>query len=315
MSYHVLMSLNFPIQIGQELPKKDIHELVGGSDQHAMTTCLNRNAFLIFHDPKTGKKYGYDVWEGQNADDSFSYTGQGVEGHQKMTRSNLGLIKTYEMGLPIHFFKRPELGQPRKKYNPYTYVGEITLGSPPYTNQMALDKRGNLRDVFVFKLIPLGAAITYRPSEQQIQIGTSSWIAPGTDPSTNQPTPRIPTQIEYGENKLQKRFFEFLESTGEVISQKTIKLLGQQGALKPDFFLENKKMVIEAKPSAAREYVRLAIGQVLDYQNLLRRENNDIKAGILLPRLPAEDLIYLCKQVGITLITENDERGFSFYEF
>ena len=306
--------LKFSIQIGEELPKKSIHKLVGGSDMHAMTSCLEGKAFLLFHDPISGKEFGYDVWEGQNADDSFSYTGQGVEGNQKLTNSNLGLIKAHEMGRPIYFFKRPGLGEPRKKANPYTYIGEVTLASPPYTKEIAPDKSGNLREVFVFKLIPLGAAMPIITSEQKIQIGTSEWIASATDSSTNEQIPRNPSPIEYGENKLQKRFFEYLTSKGEVVFQKTIKISDNKGSLKPDFFLEGRRMVVEAKPSSAREYVRLAIGQVLDYQNLLKEEYQDITAGILLPQLPARDLIYLCKQINITIITEVAEGEFSFHE-
>lgn len=306
--------LKFSIQIGEELPKRSIHKLVGGSEMHAMTSCLNGKAFLLFHDPKSGKKYGYDVWEGQNADDSFSYTGQGVKGNQKLTNSNLGLIKAYEMGRPIYFFKRPGLGKPRKKANPYTYIGEVTLASPSYTKEMAPDESGKLREVFVFKLIPLGATMSNITSEQKIQIGTSEWIASGTDPSINEQTPRNPSQIESRENKLLKRFFEYLTSKGEVASQKTIKLLDHQGTLKPDFFLEERRMVVQVKPSSSREYVRLAIGQVLDYQNLLRQEYQDITAGILLPQLPASDLIQLCKQINITIIAEVAEGEFSFHD-
>jgi hypothetical protein len=126
------METSLPIHIGQKLTKREIHELVGGSDQHAMTSCMNGAAFLIFYDPKTSRKNKYDLWEGHQLDGTFWYTGQGLVGDQKMTRSNSGLVKAAEHGKPIHFFRRPEIGVKRETGNPYEYVGLVVLGDPPY---------------------------------------------------------------------------------------------------------------------------------------------------------------------------------------
>lgn len=306
------MTENFPIHLGSELTKSKIHQLLGGSDQHAMTSCMNGTSFLLFHDPKTGKKHGYDTWEGQNADGSFSYTGQGLVGDQKMTRSNLGLIKASEKGQSIHFFKRPEIGRLRDKKNPYTYAGEVVLGSPPYRTESALDSEKNMRKVFVFNLLPVGMNLLQDNPDSKIEIETSVWIVPSTQPSFNVQPPRTPLSIEYDEFKLQNRFLSFINSVGEIAQQKTIKISNQKGSLRPDFYLEKSKIVIEAKTNSTREYVRLAIGQVLDYQNLLLIEDEHVVPGILLPQLPAEDLVDLCSRLGITLITENLDGGFTF---
>ena len=306
------MSENFPISLGSELTKSKIHQLLGGSDQHAMTSCMKGKSFLLFHDPKTGKKYGYDTWEGQNADGSFSYTGQGVVGDQKMTRSNLGLMKASEKGHPIHFFKRPEIGKPRDKKNAYTYAGEVILGSPPYRTESALDSHKNLRKVFVFNLLPVGLNLLQENPDSKIEIETSVWTAPSTQSSFNVQPQKTPLSIEYDEFKLQNRFLSFVNSIDEIAQQKTIKISNQKGSLRPDFYLEKSKIVIEAKTNSTREYVRLAIGQVLDYQNLLLNEDKQVTPGILLPQLPAKDLVDLCSRLGIIIITENLDGGFTF---
>jgi hypothetical protein len=306
------MSDKFPIELGSELPKSKIHQLLGGSDQHAMTSCMNKTSFLLFHDPKKGKKYGYDTWEGQNADGSFSYTGQGVLGDQKMTRSNLGLVKASEKGHPIHFFKRPEIRKLRGTNNPYTYAGEVILGSPPFRTESALDSGKNLRKVFVFNLIPVGLNLLQESPDSKIGIETSAWIAPSTQSSFNVQPQKIPISIEYDEFKLQNRFLNYIKSIDEIALQKTIKISNQKGSLRPDFYLERSKIVIEAKTNSTREYVRLAIGQVLDYQNLLLNEDEQVAPAILLPQLPAKDLVELCSRLGIIIITENLDGGFTF---
>ena len=142
------MSKEFPISIGSSLAKASIHSLVGGSDQHGMTSCLNGSAFLVFHNKAAGKKYGYDRWEGWQTDGSFRYTGQGAIGDQRFSRSNKSLLQMSSKGLPIHLF------QTDKKGNPYEYTGLVTLGNPPFEMKLAPDKNGVERQVIVFHLIP-----------------------------------------------------------------------------------------------------------------------------------------------------------------
>lgn len=73
--------------------------------------------------------------------------------------------------------------------------------------------------------------------------------------------------IEY---ELQTRFGKYLISKGHTPLSHTFKFSNLQGGLKPDFWVPDLELVIEAKASSARDYVRLAIGQVLDYANLAK---------------------------------------------
>ena len=75
-----------------------MHEKVGGSFRHGMTSCSEGNEFLLFHDKKKSVKFGYHVWEGLQADGKFHYTGQGTQGDQTLTKSNLALIRAGELG-------------------------------------------------------------------------------------------------------------------------------------------------------------------------------------------------------------------------
>jgi hypothetical protein len=75
--------------------------------------------------------------------------------------------------------------------------------------------------------------------------------------------------------------------------------------LAPDFVVQEWGLIIEAKPTTSREHVRLAIGQVLDYQNLLNREGFALSPAVLLPQRPSEDLTELMSRLGITLVVES----------
>jgi hypothetical protein len=309
------MSLLFPFVPGQEVTKAAVHKALGGSDQHAMTSCLSRSAFLIFYDPKSGRKFGYDLWEGEQADGTISYTGQGVKGDQKMRGPNLGLIRAAQENAPIHFFRRPELGVKRVKGNPYTYVGRVLLGDPMFQVQVAPDEDGRNRKVFVFKLVPVGHAdfvVTSLGDENgaiRCEFHESPELPEVAQPRGNL---RLPTAIELEENKLQNRFRKFLADRGETPETVDIRLPNVKGSVRPDFVLRERGIVIEVKPTISREHVRLAIGQVLDYAHLLKLDGKNYSPAILLPAKPKADLISLTESVGIRLIVESPPSEFEF---
>ena len=56
-------------------------------------------------------------------------------------------------------------------------------------------------------------------------------------------------------------------------------------------------MLYEAKSKVSRESVRMAIGQLFDYQ--FRYETKKPNLSILLPRKPEVDLLNLSKSLGI----------------
>jgi len=296
------------IPIGSSLPKAAIHALLGGSDQHGMTSCLGGSAFLLFHNKTAGKLYGYDRWEGWQTDGSFRYTGQGAKGDQRFTRSNKSLIQMSSLGKPIHLF------QTDKKGNPYEYTGLVTLGDPPYEIKLAPDKNGEERQVIVFHLIPLGHTTTpdLQLNSNQVECSQGIWTPPKVDSLRPSSVSKVPTQIELVEMQLQARFGNYMESIGETVRTISISLQGQKGSLKPDFFLESRNWVVEAKPSASREHIRLAIGQVLDYANLLKMSGKQVKPAVLLPMPPPPDLVDLMKKLQINLIVETELSEYSF---
>ncbi len=139
---------SWPMQVGQRTKRQELQKLVDGSNQTGMTSCLNGTEFLIFHDKKVSREFGYDQWEGWQANGQFTYTGQGKKGDQVLKLGNKQIIKAHEEGRAIRLIE--------SKNTNATYVGEFILGNPYFQVREALDIDKNIRKVFVFNLIPVG---------------------------------------------------------------------------------------------------------------------------------------------------------------
>ncbi|MGR6967014.1 hypothetical protein ACU610_21370 [Geodermatophilus sp. URMC 61] len=67
-------------------------------------------------------------------------------------------------------------------------------------------------------------------------------------------------------------------------------------SLRADLFITTPRVLVEAKASTAREHIRMAIGQLLDYQRWVKPTPN---MCILTPGRPADDLLELLGELGI----------------
>jgi hypothetical protein len=297
----------FPYLLGESFKRSDLHKLFGGSFRHGMTSANNKSDFLLFHDEKSNHQFGYDRWQGFQADGSFHYTGQGIKGDQKLSRSNSGLIRANERLLPIHLIE--------SKDGLCTYMGRFALGDPQYFEKLAPDiGKGSLRKVFVFNLIPVSSQKNPRsdvPNQMQVTGENLEWSPPNFISLTKSQVGQEDSLINLVEYELQAKFGKYLISQGHTPFNHNFMIADCKGTLKPDFWVPDLKLVIEAKASNAREYVRLAIGQVLDYANLARLEGTKMNPAILLPSPPAQDLRNLLHSLGITLIVES-RSGFDF---
>ena len=285
-----------------------MHEKVGGSFRHGMTSCSEGNEFLLFHDKKKSVKFGYHVWEGLQADGKFHFTGQGTQGDQTLTKSNLALIRAGELGHAIHLIESVD--------GVCAYIGEYLLDDPNFFIEEAPDAlQESLRKVFVFRLTPKSHFHNDFPSNESLQkiAGQSKpWIPPEyTDISPVQLS-KVAANIVRDEFKLQSEFGLFLLDQGHNVLSFDFKLPGANGTLKPDFWIKDLGLIVEAKPSISREHIRMAIGQVLDYVHLAAQLGLQMKPAVLLPSLPSNDLVDLIQELGIQLIYKSDMK-FHFY--
>ena len=295
----------WPPIISNDYSRPQIHSRVNGSESSGLTSCLNGSEYLVFTS-SGGEKHGYDKWEGWHEDGTFTYTGQGQVGDQTVEKGgNRTLLEANANGKPIHLFS-----ETKPKSRLHRYMGQVVLNDPAYQWRIEPDDNGDLRKLVVFSFIPIDTSATIPVPEDSFRVTEfSEWQPPASDDFYRSSTAGGRASRE--EHKLQAEFGNWLRSRGNVLRKLKIAVPGSSILVEPDLVDDSERLVIEAKASAARVFVRTAIGQVLDYCNLLSMEGREYSPAILLPASPSTDLCELLKDIGITLIIK-DPTGFSY---
>lgn len=295
------------LEVGDTVRRREIHAAYGGQEQGGIVTPRSIPDILVITSPESGARHGYDAFEGLQEDGSFLYTGEGQYGSQVFARGNLALRDAAETGRPIRLFT--------KQGTSVTYVGEFTTGDPAFTIAIIPDSDKKSREGIIFKLVPVVADVEALapPPEALVEADTTtSWFPPESSPylvgASLVPSDRLASRIEFA---LQADFGRWIEERGE--TPQTLALVSAGAIIKPDLYVQESGWIVEAKKSPAREYVRTAIGQVLDYSLLARASGRDATPAILLPSRPVAHLERLLAELGIILIVRDGD-GFSVIE-
>lgn len=295
---------SWTLEIGDTVLRREIHAAYGGQQQGGIITPKAIPDILVITSPESGARHGYDAFEGLQEDGSFSYTGEGQYGPQAFVRGNAALRDAVVNGRPIRLFT--------KQGTSVTYVGEFTTGEPAFNVRMIPDSGGDLREGIIFKLVPVVAdvaALDPLPDASAQAARTGSWAAPDSSSyvvgAPLLPTERVASRIEFA---LQADFGRWIESRGE--TPRDLALTSAGATIMPDLYIEENGWIVEAKKSPAREYVRTAIGQVLDYAFLARESGRRAVPVILLPSRPVAHLEALLSELGILLVVRDDD-GFA----
>lgn len=292
------------LEIGDTVLRREIHAAYGGQEQGGIITPRAIPDILVITSPESGARHGYDAFEGLQEDGSFLYTGEGQYGDQVFTRGNVALRDAAEAGRPIRLFT--------KQGTSVTYVGEFTTGDPAYTIREIPDSENARRKGIIFKLVPVVAdieALDPRPSAPTGDVRIASWMPPESSSYVVEApvllNDRVASRIEFA---LQADFGRWIEARGQ--TPRALSLASAGATIKPDLYVEETGWIVEAKKSPAREYVRTAIGQVLDYALLARNSGRAAVPAILLPSRPVPHLESLLSDLGIVLIVREGD-GFS----
>jgi hypothetical protein len=126
-------------------------------------------------------------------------------------------------------------------------------------------------------------------------------------PSTNAPvyTPEQQRLMAFREARLLKRFEK---SSGRPLECRAVRLPSGERLI-CDAYDPNDDLLIEAKASASRQDIRMAIGQLLDYRRHLGSRKSSL--AVLVPDRPTPDLLDLLHRSKIRLIYRD---GTSFLE-
>jgi hypothetical protein len=117
--------------------------------------------------------------------------------------------------------------------------------------------------------------------------------------STYETTDAVGGTRTRAEHELVSRYVAGLSAVGITAVSHLYRVPGQARPLFCDIVLPAKNLLIEAKASSGRDSIRMAIGQLLDYQ---RFEQTKPQLAVLLPHKPDQDICDLLSSADIALI-------------
>ncbi|WP_161885314.1 hypothetical protein [Marisediminicola antarctica] len=293
--------------------------LYGGIEMSSVTP----NVF-VYSDPRAGLINGYD-FDGWNEDRTlFYYTGEGRAGSQTMREGNKAILDHSADGRALRLFVA-EGFEPKSKTARQRYLGEFKVDElRPFDVEEALDSNGELRSVFVFRLRPVGDVLARSREDSQDPIAAETSVenyelnGQGLEQLVEQievEMLRTPSSMHLMSERLTivvrreaamvLALRDFLGTNGQRIVRHRIRPQGQAFSLMTDAYDASGGILYEAKSDATRQSVRMAIGQMLDYQRFMPAGT---RLALLVPVLPALDLQDLCRSLGIGICVPNGKK-------
>lgn len=280
--------MSWEIGEGEVLTRREVHRRYQGQQQGGIAT--PEGPHILLFAGKKGERYGYK--DGPQPDGSYRYTGQGRDGDQKFSRGNSAILRHREHGKALRLFE--EAGESKVRY-----LGSYLLDEQrPYCLEDAPDESKNIRSVIVFRLLQADATVEEVELPGSVVVDDDLEAHNVENFSVNHANP--PTKAERREAALVGRYALWLTSRGHVVKQRKMKSPAHAAFLRVDLLDSTTGEIVEAKGSIARPYIRLAIGQILDYGRYAEAE----RRAILLPSRPADDMIDLLKALAISCIFE-----------
>lgn len=284
---------------GEVIKRTHLHEAFGGRRQGGIGPSDQSLNVFVFSDPARGERHGYiDGWM---PDGLFHYTGEGQHGDQRMISGNRAILNYRLAGRALRLFAGAG--------GEVTYIDEFDLDTAepwyeadaPETRSRS-DEASPIRKVIVFRMRP--KTIPPRPSTSllaQVTAGDRVEAVPLEAVLTERmfvDPQRDSYEAERVEARLLRAFGEFLRARGHDVHRFRIVPDGERKPLFMDLFDATLNLVVEAKGTASREAVRMAIGQLADYARFVRSPAR----GILLPSEPRPDLKLLLAAERIEII-------------
>ncbi|WP_445152128.1 restriction endonuclease [Baekduia sp. Peel2402] len=270
---------------GEPIKRTELHAAFGGSSQNGIAPSRQSPNVFIFSDPASGEQHGY--FDGWFSDGCFHYTGEGQRGDQQLKAGNAALLHHAADGRALRVFDGAR-GIVR-------YRGEFVVDAtePYYFADAPETGDGPLRQVIVFRLRPLDAAVEgasaldallHRQVEQvavERQMTEVAWVNPRAEGH----------ELNRREQRLVLAYRDHLIARGhDDVGRMKIVPDGEHRPLFTDLYCRDLNLLVEAKGSAERGSIRMAIGQLADYRRFL---SPSPICAVLLPSQPRPDLLAL----------------------
>lgn len=133
------------LKAGDRIRRDEVHARFGGG-RKAISPCRETPNVLIFSDPTSGPARGlFDRWDDEEK--VFLLSGEGPKGDQTFVRGNSAVLNHRTEGRALRLFEGSR--------GTVTYAGEFALADPPYRMDEAYETGGPLRQVILFRLVPV----------------------------------------------------------------------------------------------------------------------------------------------------------------
>jgi len=275
---------------GDLFDRAAIHMEMGGRPHgHRISPSKTSDNVFIFLDP--AKEEGGGSICGTTEDGAFHMVGEGPLGDHAAMRGNKVMLTHRETGRALRLFLRQHTGQ-------YMYVGQFELDAdvPFYRIDMPEEREELvIRDVYVFRLRPVGQHVPLPPSSLTRPAG--AYHPREAMPPILAPKGwREKTSLEKETEELLFSYFRTLTVEGHDVV--TLRAACGEGAEMVGVPLLDRTTdtVVASAGSTSRTAVRAAIGDALDYQRVSGAANT----VLLLPSKPREDVLALIEHVGMT---------------
>lgn len=286
----------FDLQPGAVVTREQLAKAFGGAPQNGGGIVASNQSSLVyvFADPAKSAHFGY-TFDGFSADGSvFHYTGAGPTGDQELTQSNSSIYSHAEKGRTLHVFQAIGRAKPTGP-RPQQYVGEFILDpSHPYDRVPA--REGNkdvLRTVIVFRLLPVGdipASVVAAVEVSEVDALPGALLVPAEVHSTH----FFESSVQEARMNIRREsslVSDFQQSQPEHTFERwAIPIPNARGTLLTDVYDVEERVLYEAKASSGRSSMRLAVGQLLDYERHITPSVADLRCRLLLPERPTADL-------------------------
>jgi hypothetical protein len=307
---HDMTSPTWTTEPGKALIRDQIHGAYGGNPQAGITGSSSTLNVLVYSDHEKAAANGYDFDGWDAARELYYYTGEGKIGDQLMVRGNRAIADHRANGTALRLFVAVG-NKPGSDTRIHHYVGQFAVDpEEPYLTRIAPGTDGIPRNVFVFRLHPVGPVVIENdpqtsPIEGAERAARILTVAVDAVPLEVAATER--SQVEkvvsgpviQSETQLTGRFQEYLEGRGRKVLRYKIIPVGST-TLFSDLADITDNILYEAKGSADRMAVRLALGQVLDYGRYITGS----RLAVLLPEAPAADLVELLELHDVGCVVE-----------
>jgi predicted RNA-binding protein with PUA-like domain len=278
---HAGTSSGWALQPGETIRRSELHDHYGGSRQDGVSPSRKTPNIFIFTDPRSGEQHGYyDRWL---PDGSFHYTGRGQRGDQTLTSGNLAVLNHVQDGKALRVFQGAT--------GIVQYVGEFALdehepydwGTAPSTGS------GPLRKVVRFHLRRVDRPAT-GPDTGPLGVpfhARDEAVEPASPTAPAQADPDAAGRGLRAHHRLQNQLAELVTAAGHTPRD--------PAPIDPEFDLAWETpqaiFVVEVKSCTKANEVRqlrMGIGQVLDYEDVVRARGKAVHPVLYLERAPSD---------------------------